>query len=211
MRRWRRLAGAGALGVLLAAVAGFTLGTRHYENFFPLQEKTTWEYAVSRTRPGGAAEKGKLTVTNLARTRVENQSTVPRQYEISFGGAAPKKYTVFFHNDGDGLLFYAVQTEKDAAPQMARPPFYYLKNPLNPGTVWGGEGSPRGRVEGVRETVRVPAGTFRDCVRVKLSFPPGKPLSEGEIWYAERVGIVKSIFRYHDGLTEEFLLTAMRE
>jgi hypothetical protein len=196
--------------VLLAAVAGFTLGTRHYENFFPLQEKTTWEYAVSRSRPGGTPEEGRLTVTNLALTRINQRPVTPRRYEIAVGPAR-QRYTVFFHNDREGMLFYALQTEKDPQPRVAEPPFYYLRNPLTPGAVWGGEDGPTGRVESVRETVGVPAGTFRDCVVVTLTFPPGKPLKEGRIWYAERVGIVQSRFQYHDGLTETFRLVAVRE
>jgi hypothetical protein len=48
-------------------------------------------------------------------------------------------------------------------------------------------------------------------VVVKITFPPGKPLKEGRIWYAERVGIVQSEFRYHDGLSETFRLMVMKE
>lgn len=210
MRLRQRLMGVGVLGALLVAVAGFTLGTRHYENYFPLEERTTWEYAVSRSRPGGTPEEGRLAVTNLAPTRVDNRPVTPRRYVLTLGPTR-QSYTVFFHNDREGMLFYALQTEKEAQPRVAEPPFYYLKNPLSPGASWGKEKEPQGRVESVRETVHVPAGTFRDCVRVKITFPPGKPLKEGQFWYAERVGIVQSEFHYHDGLTEIFRLTAMKE
>ncbi len=209
MRRSGRRQAAWVLGLLLLA-AGFTLGTRHYENYFPLQEKLIWEYAVRRSRTGSATEEGRLTITNLSPTRVEQRRVTPRRYEFSLGPSR-ESYTVYFHNDGEGVLFYALQTDKESQPRMAEPPFYYLKNPLSPGAGWGGGGSPQGRVEGVRERVAVPAGTFRDCVVVSLTFPPGRPLKEGRIWYAERVGIVQSEFRYPDGRTETFRLTAMRE
>lgn len=210
MKHPGRLARAGSVGLVLFILAGFTLGTRHFENYFPLQEKVTWEYAVSRTRPGGTPEEGRLTVTNLALARVEQRPVTPRRYVLTLG-PTKQSYTVFFHNDREGMLFFAVQTEKEAQPRVAEPPFYYLKNPLSPGASWGKEKEPQGRVESVRETVHVPAGTFRDCVVVKITFPPGKPLKEGKIWYGEQVGIVQSEFRYHDGLTETFRLVKFKE
>lgn len=210
MKHPRRLARAGSMGLVLFILAGFTLGTRHFENYFPLQEKLTWEYTVRRSRPGSAMEEGRLTVTNLAPARVEQRSVTPRRYEFSVGPSR-QRYTGFFYHDREGMLFYAVQTEKDAQLRVAEPPFYYLKDPLTPGATWGDENSPRGRVESVRETVSVPAGTFRDCVVVSLTFPPGKPLKEGKIWYADRVGIVQSEFHYRDGLTETFRLTTIKD
>ncbi len=199
-------------GILAAALglAGFTLFEKHYENYFPLTEKMTLEYALTRTNPDGVQETGKMFVTNLAPTRLENKTVVPRRYEMKIQEGR-QSYSVFFHNDRDGILFFANKTEKEAQPQPATPPFYYLKSPLKPGASWGGGDSPRGLVESVAETVTVPAGTFKGCVRVKLTFPPGKPLAEGIFWYGEKVGIVKSVNLYRNGQKEEFHLISVKD
>ncbi len=200
-------------GVLAAAlaVAGFTLFEKHFENYFPLQEKMTLEYALTRSRADGSKEEGKLFVTNLAPSKLENMTVVPRRYEIKIQDTLKQSYSVFFHNDKDGLLFFAIQTEKESQPQLITPPFYYLKNPLKTGAAWGGGDTPRGSVESVGETVTVPAGTFKGCVRVKLTFPPDKPLAEGTFWYGEKVGIVKSTYVYRNAMKEEFRLVSVKE
>lgn len=200
-------------GILAAAlgVAGFTLFEKHFENYFPLQEKMTLEYALTRLKADGAKEEGKLFVTNLAPTKLENKTVVPRRYEMKVQDTLKQSYAVFFHNDKDGMLFFAIQTDKEAKPQLFTPPFYYLKNPLKPGAAWGGGDTPRGTVESIDETVTVPAGTFKGCLRVKLTFPPDKPLAEGIFWYGERVGIVKSTYTYRNAVKEEFRLVAVKE
>lgn len=200
-------------GVLTAglALAGFTLFEKHFDNYFPLQEKLSLEYVVIRLKPDGVREEGTLKVTNQAAAKWEGKPVVPRSYEIRIGQGAPEKYVAYFQNDREGILFVALQPGKADKPQAITPPFYYLKGPLKPGTTWGGGDGPRGSVEHAAETVTVPAGTFKGCVRVKLTYPEGKPLKEGIFWYAEKVGIVKSSYLYHNSLKEEFRLTAVKE
>jgi hypothetical protein len=57
----------------------------------------------------------------------------------------------------------------------------------------------------------VPAGTFKNCVKVKISYPPTLPMREGFFWFAEKVGIVQSAYIYKDSLKEDFQLLAMTE
>jgi hypothetical protein len=201
---------AGALGVVLGCAA-FTLFARHFEGYFPLAEKITLEYELVRQKPDGSIEKGRLFVTNLAPMRLANKTVVPRRYDLKMQDGLKQSYSIFFHNDQEGILFFGFQTDKEAQPQVASPPYYYLKNPLKVGASWGEGDSPKGKVESLSEAVTVPAGTFTNCLRIKITFPPNKPLAEGLFWYGEKVGIVKSAYLYRNALKEEFRLVSIKE
>jgi hypothetical protein len=49
-----------------------------------------------------------------------------------------------------------------------------------------------GSVEG-KETLSVPAGLFRDCVKVLVDDPRDSPSDQTDIWFAKGIGIVKTV------------------
>ncbi len=182
---------------------GFIFGTKHFDNYFPLQEGQSLEYEVKRSKDGAVVEQVKEKVTNLAEQTLEGKRVVPRKYDI--GG---KTFLAFFNRDTEGIMFMATKGEKDAKPNLLPHPFYYIKNPLEVGASWGKGDGPKGRIDSVSETVTVPAGTFRKCVKVKITYPGSMPMSEGTLWFAEKVGIVKSTYVYKNAMKEEFQLLA---
>lgn len=194
----------------LAIVGGFKFATRHINNYFPLEAGLTLEYDYQRTK-GEHREKGWLTVTNLAAETIENKQVVPRKYEMRKSPQGSHTYLAFFHYDQGGVLFWALKTEKDRRPQPLPEPFYYLKNPLEAGSTWGEGKGVRGRLESVNDSLTVPAGSFKNCLKVKLTFPADKPMQEGTLWFAEKVGIVQSVYRYRDGTEEIFRLSSITE
>jgi len=196
--------------MLVIGVTGFRFSTKHIDNYFPLEEGMILEYDFRRTK-GDLEEKGKVTVTNLAVRNLENKMVVPRKYEMKKDANVSQTYLAFFYNDKEGILFFAVQAEKESNPKVMSPPFYYVKNPLEVGTAWGGGESPQGKIESVNESITVPAGTFKSCVKVKLTFPQTMPMQEATFWFAEKIGIIKSIYRYKDAREEQFQLTAIKE
>ena len=119
--------------------------------------------------------------------------------------------SAFFFNDKEGIIFYATQAEKDNEPKVFPHSFYYIKNPLKVGTTWGGGESPRGSIESVTETVTVQAGTFANCVKVKITYPQSMPMNESVYWFAEKTGIVKSSYLYKDSAREQFELTSIKQ
>jgi len=69
------------------------------------------------------------------------------------------------------------------------------------------DGTREGKIESLKATVTTPAGTFNDCLQVKITEkysrtpPPGSHaqtprsqfISEKTYWYAQRVGLVKIV------------------
>lgn len=196
--------------IISISLVGFKLFGKHFETFFPLDEGIVLEYDVTRKKGTEINEKNKLTVSNLASKNVENKTAIPRKYEIKKDNNVRSEFLAFFHNDNDGILFLATQTKKDSQPQLFATPFYYVKNPLKVGTSWGGGELPKGYIESVSETVVVPAGTFDNCVKVKITYPPKMPMNEAVFWFAEKVGIVKSHYKYKNSMEEDFQLTAIK-
>lgn len=195
---------------LIIVICGFKFATRHLDNYFPLEAGLTLEYEYQRTK-GEHLEKGRLKVTNLPPETLEGKKVVPRKYEMRKGTGGSQTYMAYFHPDGDGVWFWALKSDKEDRPQPLPQPFYYLKNPLESGTAWGERDGPRGRLESVSDTLSVPAGSFRNCIKVNLTFPAGKPMQEGTLWFAEKVGIIQSKYRYKDGTEELFRLTSISE
>lgn len=195
---------------VLFIVCAFKFATRHVDNYFPLEAGVTLEYEYLRTK-GEQKEKGRLQVTNLPPETLEDRKVVPRKYEMHKGTGAPQTYVAYFHPNGNGIWFWALKTDKDPRPQILPQPFYYVKNPLESGSTWGEAAGPRGRLESISETLTVPAGSFKNCLKVKVTFPADKPLEEATLWFAEKVGIIKSLYRYRDGTEELFRLTGITE
>jgi hypothetical protein len=89
---------------------------------------------------------------------------------------------------------------------------YYLKNPVDVGTNWDtvtkmGEGDLKVNitVESVGEKVQVPAGSYKDCIKLKhegkMEAKEGGGLSlTAYEWYAPQVGLVKSMFTVKQSL-----------
>lgn len=192
---------------LLISVA-FSFG-KHFENFFPLDEGKELEYNYIRLKGNEKLEKAKIKVSNLAIKTINNIKVIPRKYEKLNDKGEKHIYTVFFKNDNEGILFLAIQKENESQPNFLPHPFYYMKNPINVGTIWGGGETPRGVIEGIRETVNVPAGTFNGCVKVKITYPQSMPIQEALFWFAPKVGIVKTSYLYKNSMQEQFELIAL--
>ncbi|MBI4795319.1 MAG: hypothetical protein HY790_05695 [Deltaproteobacteria bacterium] len=168
------------------------------ESYYPLKEGMTWVYSISSNKPGAQ----KITVTNLAPRELQGKSVTPRKWEV-VGGV---KY-YFIAKDDSGVYRYAEQKGETGEPQIITPKVYYLKNPVDVGTTWDtttkmGEDDLKVNitVESIGEKVQVPAGTYKNCVKLKHE---GKVSKEGGgaalsltayEWYAAEVGLVKSMF-----------------
>lgn len=167
------------------------------DSYYPLKEGMTWVYSVSSNKPGGE----KITVSNLAPRELKGKSVNPRKWEIA-GGV---KY-YFIAKDDSGVYRYAEQKGETGEPQVITPKVYYLKNPVEIGTTWdtttkmeADELKVNIAVESIGEKVQVPAGNYKECVKLKhegkMEAKEGGSLSlTAYEWYAPGVGLVKSMF-----------------
>jgi len=162
------------------------------ESYYPLKEGMRWEYRVLSDR----GETKNLIITNLAPREVKGVKVTPRKWEV--GG-----HTFFelMEKDDNGVYRYAEQKAENAPPEILTPKEWHLKFPVTPGSSWTMTtrvGSDLLKVgittESVSEAVTVPAGTFKDCLKIKQTCENGGGVAiMGYEWYAPKVGIVKSM------------------
>lgn len=197
-------------GVLVAAVlAGFCGACQDdLSRYYPLEDGRTWQYRVSLVQPGKEAVVTAGTVVNLPAQTVLGRNAAPQRSEL-FGQTVVR----FLADDGSGVLEFAQQVA-DEPPQAKERPSYVLKQPVEVGTSWSStwRGARRGMpvsfpvvkaITSVDDTVMVPAGTFADCLHVRISgrveLDLGTGLANVEVtgdeWYAPGVGFIKAAFR----------------
>jgi hypothetical protein len=189
-----RLIGA-ILGLLALLSANQLYGGEPASKYYPLKPDLTWTYKVS-------SDKGpdhKIVVTNLPAKEVNGVTVTPRKWDT---GGMVKYYLMAA--DNMGIYRYGEQQDEKAEPVPTKPKVYSLKDPVSTGTTWDintklGEDdlTVNLTVESTSEAVTVPAGTYKDCVKIKhkgASQKEGAGISlEAFEWYAPEVGLVKSM------------------
>jgi hypothetical protein len=163
--------------------------------YFPLKPGMTWTYQVVSDR----GETRKIIVTDLPPREIGDTKLALKKW--NFGGAS-KYYLI--GTDDSGVYRYGEQESENSEPIVTKPKVYYLKNPISNGTTWDintklGEDNLTVNltIESISDSVSVPAGTFKDCLKIKHvggNQQNGASISlEAYEWYAPEVGLVKSI------------------
>ncbi len=144
---------------------------------------------------------GELTISNLAARELMGKMVTPQKYLMEVNGQ-PHSGFQYVAQDAYGIFIYAQQEANDVEPKVRSTTMYALKTPLKVGSSWdatldsrgGPQVSAKATVASIDEVVDAPAGTFKDCVRIRITAPlPGGKEIEAFIWYAPSVGQVKSI------------------
>ena len=190
MRTTRNLAA--MLVVLSLLTPGQSWGDELSESYFPLQEGRRWEYNVISDQ--GATKK--LLITNLAPREVSGVKVTPRKWEL--GGST---FIELMKRDETGVYRYAEQKGETAPPSLITPMECHLRFPIAEGSSWkmatklgNSTVNVSLTIESLSDEVKVPAGTFKDCIKVKQVGENDAGTSVmGYEWYAPKVGVVKSI------------------
>jgi hypothetical protein len=162
------------------------------ESYYPLKQGLQWNYTVLSDKSATQ----KLTITNLAPRDVAGKKVTPRKWDL--GGHV---FIEFMERDDAGIYRYAEQVGETGSPSLVTPKECHLKFPIAEGNNWTMTtklgNSPVNvtlTIESVSESVKVPAGTYRDCLKIKQvgSNDAGTSVI-GYEWYAPKVGIVKSM------------------
>jgi hypothetical protein len=169
------------------------------DTYFPLKQGMTWEYRSSSDKKDTRT----ITITNLA-PRKENDTTVtPRKWETD---GRTIRIDLVAQDDG-GVYLYGEQPSEKAQPTIIQPKSYYIPRAPADGTSWeiktklGNDNVVMTlTIESINDTVTVPAGTYKDCVKIKhvgSSAPGEKKDTELSVlayeWYAPKVGWIKSL------------------
>jgi len=185
----------GSVAALLLALSLFTpgqgWGDELNESYFPLKAGLRWEYNVISDQ--GAAKK--LLITNLAPREVSGAKVTPRKWEL--GGSI---FIELMKQDETGVYRYAEQKGEQAPPSLITPMECHLRFPIAEGSSWNmaaklGNTTVKVRmtIESLSDEVKVPAGTFKDCVKIKQAGENDGTSVMGYEWYAPKVGVVKSL------------------
>lgn len=192
------------------AVAACTSGKRGAAAYFPLKPGMTW--TLRFTTSSGAS--GTLATTNLPPRKVMGVMAVGQR-----NVGAAKSFTEYYAAEPDGIRYVARETSKGLKSHMDDHA-YVIKYPIKVGTSWsevdrtmgGTVYSARTMIESVSDTVTVPAGTFRRCVRIRetgvaspiKSVADIRPAAdngspqitvEDDYWLAPGVGVIKGTHR----------------
>jgi hypothetical protein len=162
------------------------------ESYYPLKEGMKWEYLVI----SNTSDTKKLNITNLAPREVHGKKVTPRQWDL--GG---NLFIEFMEKDDSGIYRYAEQVGDKGAPTLVTPKECHLRFPITEGNSWSMTTKVGNNplnvnltIESVSEEVKVPAGTFKDCLKIKQVGGNDAGASVmGYEWFAPKVGIVKSL------------------
>jgi hypothetical protein len=167
------------------------------EDYYPLKPGLTWEYTVESSKAGAR----KIVIRNLPTREINGKKMTPREWKM--GGTA--KYYLMARDDL-GIYRYGELKSAKGEPEVTTPKVYSLKEPVDRGTTWDIVTKMGDRqvkinltVEAIDDVVKVPAGTFKDCVKIRHEgqAQPGKDRPGFAItafeWYAPGTGLVKSL------------------
>lgn len=175
--------------------------------YYPLTQGRTWTYQLSIKTAGGQEGDATLKVTNLAARKLRGRTVTPQKAKMQFRGEAHFEFD-YMAQDRNGIYTYAEQSPRDVEPQVKTRREYTLKLPIKVGTSWSssvdapGANTVPGKatIEGVGETVDVPAGTFNGCVKVHIvGAAKGTSGDEQYLWFAPSVGLIKEITKAGSG------------
>jgi DUF3108-like len=171
------------------------------ESYFPLKEGMRWEYNVISDQ----GETKKLLIINLAPREVNGTKVTPRKWES--GGTT---FIELMKKDDTGIYRYGEQKGENAPPSLITPIECHLRFPIAQGNSWNmatkvGKStlSLNLTIESVSDEVKVPAGTFKDCLKIKqVGENDAGTAVMGYEWYAPKVGVVKSMVTIKQKTTE---------
>jgi len=208
------------------AAAALLAGCRsETDNYYPLSPSYVWEYDAQITHetlaydpraakegydPNSVRDQTLRVIFEIRHgdfVKLAEYKALPRY--LVFGNV---RYTTFLSQDAHGVFWVGHQGPEDDLPILMDPE-YMFRRPVVAGESWETtqntmylrtpiELGCKTQTEAVGETVIVPAGTFRNCIKitarcadkyVKVEGLEGTSIVEVEetAWLAEKIGVVK--------------------
>lgn len=177
--------------------------------YYPLEAGLAWHYRVTLTQ-GREVTPTTADVVNLPPTNVLGRTGVPQQSEMF-----DQSLLRYLAQDERGIFEFAQQQAGGGVTPVGNgTPNFILRVPLANGTTWPStwQSTRAGRpmsfptvkaIAATDETVMVPAGTFSDCIHLKITGKGQANLAsgpqtievQGDEWYAPDIGFIKGTFR----------------
>jgi hypothetical protein len=158
--------------------------------YFPLAQGNTWQYLGEGNEYAGFKRTVLYTKENLAQVQENNGGTII----MSVFQTTDESITrIYFQGE--------VYDNTNFLDQQPNDNTIILKAPLQVGTTWKNKNETREIVD-TNATVNTPAGEFKNCLKVKLTYPESTIYE----YYQAGVGLVKREF-----LSEGFEVTSTLE
>lgn len=188
--------------------------------YFPLHQGDTWNYKVTEESEGETEESGGR--IEIDGTEIVNGIETKKRYELLDPGYQDENYYKCVAQNSEGFVWYKKADNNkwrtlenfsyDSSDKFFTPPYVYLPLKMRIGqssTSYWLDTRPYGapstticgrtiELEGI-ETVIVPAGKFKGCLKIKYcqfdheENPGDHEVYKGWIWLARGVGIVKTV------------------
>lgn len=189
----------GIIIILLTITGCGDTSQKNAKDFFPLEQGITWKYEVVVFDGSGNIEENREgTVSNLAKEKLANNIVTPQKYLTEAINAQHQvtktSTTEFISQDNEGIFRLATQKDEEVPAVGMR--LYYILNPIRVGVIKkNGDADTYQSVslDSVNDTVTVPAGTFKDCLKVNYTAKDKTGLYQNTSWYAPNIGRIKRI------------------
>ena len=180
------------------------------DDFMPLRPGTLREYSFTRTNPASTeTAQGTYSIKSLPSREFNGIKLIPVQNQNGT--------LVFYTEKEEGIVFWGHQNADDPQPVPDERPEIVMPKSHAKNTRWNGSHTTSllkkrvlidtvETIEATNETVNVPAGVFKNCIRIRyigqktFDDDSGSILQkktivtvEGYEWYALGVGPVKAI------------------
>ena len=191
----------------ISFVLGFSLCSlgASPDSYLPLTEGIVWEFQHKfldlKTKDQiGVAKSIK---ENLAPVELKGTRVIPQIFSFYQPATVLKQKTKsFITEDSSGFYVFANESLKDKEPKILAEKFYLLRFPLTKGSSWKQQSEGlllHNTIESTDETVKVPAGTFINCLLVKKLYfhqkDSDKPVQEALFWFAPDVDNIKVVIK----------------
>lgn len=153
------------------------------ESYYPLKEGYSREYSVS-TQGNFGGNNGNVKISYLEKTKIGETEVIPEMMTYPNGSM-----TQYIANDKDGIFIYATKDSFQSDPIISKDISYLMKNNIKEGDSWQNKNGETTKVVKTNETVIVPAGTFKNCLRLDTNSRD----AEIQTWYSKGIGMVKNI------------------
>ena len=179
-------------GMLLAGV--YPVYALSPLDFFPYKKGDQIEYDKITN-----GKKSTIEETCLGIELVNGKEVFAMKNSETIGYMKHEPATKYYVVSKDGIAFIGSRSPGKETPMILDNPHYSLKAPIRVGKSWEYVWKPGyksvSKIISNNETVMTSAGSFNNCVKVEVQYPPTKslPLRKETFWYCPGIGLVKAI------------------
>lgn len=147
-------------------------------DYFPIAAGSSWDYAGEGNEYAAFRQEMPYTKDSQAQLYIDNGGTVATKIIEITDDAVTQLYFEGEQYEQENLLEKGFNSDEKEV---------LIKTPLQAGTIWNNQGSSR-EIMSLEENVETPAGTFADCLKIKITQPDSTAVVYE--YYAPGVGLV---------------------